>query len=579
MVNPTHLRAYNDLRVAARSGNIEAIQRAIAAGANRYKKTQSPSLSAHSHSQATTATTRKEQAEIDLWRAVSVRQADDSHGIQRIDRAVLQGANIYKRDNDGNTFLLQVMMDGQCDDLNKTIDHLVSHYHLDIHATNHFGHTALMLAAFTGKTSVIRHLIKHYYVAINAQDKTNDTALHWAAYQHQEEAGLCLIELGANVTMTNDRGETPSKTNEKHGDSRLFNQLLACETQGLAHPAESSSSGPAATPTTSQYPSSATEPTEPWMMAVQGDDTVTLQQLMQSNNFHIRMKNSLGNTALHEASAFGHTKMIYFLMGHRAAIDAQNHLGQTPLHLAAIHGHFEAIHALVIQEANILAVDQAGLNVIELIKARPDYYHNDTWQSLVQYLEAISGYTASSTTSTPASSIPSSSTDIPSPHASTLFGHHASEVCTSSSSYSTAPLDANRLTGMKQHQPISSAPAVSLFSRSTSVPPSVASPSTTASVAQPSLSLVKTDEEYPAHLCCPIRADGELMDDPVINSEGHTYDRKNIEAWYIKSDRDPNTNLVVKDKTLTPNIAIRQAIALYRETHPEKASAVLKTIS
>ena len=62
----------------------------------------------------------------------------------------------------------------------------------------------------------------------------------------------------------------------------------------------------------------------------------------------------------------------------------------------------------------------------------------------------------------------------------------------------------------------------------------------------------------PPQFICPIL--GDVMEDPVIAMDGHTYERAAIATWYARSDRSPMTNLPIP-ATLIPNIAIRQQIA------------------
>ena len=52
------------------------------------------------------------------------------------------------------------------------------------------------------------------------------------------------------------------------------------------------------------------------------------------------------------------------------------------------------------------------------------------------------------------------------------------------------------------------------------------------------------------------------MKDPVLTSDGHTYERKQIERWLktSKSKRSPMTNKKLTSKRLIPNIALRTLI-------------------
>jgi len=52
----------------------------------------------------------------------------------------------------------------------------------------------------------------------------------------------------------------------------------------------------------------------------------------------------------------------------------------------------------------------------------------------------------------------------------------------------------------------------------------------------------------------------EIMKDPVICSDGHTYERNAIERWLITNNNSPMTGLPIDRHTLTPNIALRNLI-------------------
>jgi hypothetical protein len=58
-----------------------------------------------------------------------------------------------------------------------------------------------------------------------------------------------------------------------------------------------------------------------------------------------------------------------------------------------------------------------------------------------------------------------------------------------------------------------------------------------------------------------------LMEDPVVASDGHTYDRKDIQNWFKTHDISPHTNEPFEDKVLRPNIAIRKLVIAWREKH------------
>lgn len=66
-------------------------------------------------------------------------------------------------------------------------------------------------------------------------------------------------------------------------------------------------------------------------------------------------------------------------------------------------------------------------------------------------------------------------------------------------------------------------------------------------------------------LTCPITQ--SRMEDPVVASDGHTYSRAAIEEWILtckkskQPARSPCTNLPLKTKVLTPNLALASLLS------------------
>uniref|UniRef100_A0A8B9X485 WD repeat, SAM and U-box domain-containing protein 1 n=1 Tax=Bos mutus grunniens TaxID=30521 RepID=A0A8B9X485_BOSMU len=79
---------------------------------------------------------------------------------------------------------------------------------------------------------------------------------------------------------------------------------------------------------------------------------------------------------------------------------------------------------------------------------------------------------------------------------------------------------------------------------------------------------VKTlSSEIPDEFICPITR--ELMKDPVIASDGYSYEKEAMENWISKKKRtSPMTNLVLSSVILTPNRTLKMAIDRWlSETH------------
>lgn len=62
---------------------------------------------------------------------------------------------------------------------------------------------------------------------------------------------------------------------------------------------------------------------------------------------------------------------------------------------------------------------------------------------------------------------------------------------------------------------------------------------------------------------CPITR--SIFYNPVITSDGHTYERYAIEEWFKYNNTSPNTNKKLDNLVLIPNIVLRQSIIEYKE--------------
>ena len=65
---------------------------------------------------------------------------------------------------------------------------------------------------------------------------------------------------------------------------------------------------------------------------------------------------------------------------------------------------------------------------------------------------------------------------------------------------------------------------------------------------------------------CPITQ--ELMVDPVFATDGQSYERAAIEQWLAEHDTSPATGAALGSRDVTPNIALRKAIAAWRTQQP-----------
>jgi len=73
--------------------------------------------------------------------------------------------------------------------------------------------------------------------------------------------------------------------------------------------------------------------------------------------------------------------------------------------------------------------------------------------------------------------------------------------------------------------------------------------------------------EPPDAFICPISF--ELMVDPVMCSDGHTYERDAIEDWLSSHNTSPKTNEELQTSALFPNHNLRAAIEEWQNEHIE----------
>jgi len=70
-------------------------------------------------------------------------------------------------------------------------------------------------------------------------------------------------------------------------------------------------------------------------------------------------------------------------------------------------------------------------------------------------------------------------------------------------------------------------------------------------------------DDYPEDFICPITQD--LMGDPVIAEDGHTYERKNITEWLAKNGTSPITRQQMSTHIIIPNRNLKSQIDQFLE--------------
>ncbi len=71
--------------------------------------------------------------------------------------------------------------------------------------------------------------------------------------------------------------------------------------------------------------------------------------------------------------------------------------------------------------------------------------------------------------------------------------------------------------------------------------------------------------DIPDDYRCPITY--QIMEDPVVALDGHSYERKAIEEWFNRCTRSPMTNQVLVATTVMPNHTLKKLISTFVETY------------
>lgn len=142
---------------------------------------------------------------------------------------VKNGADINLKSGSGSSPLIFAAYNNQL----SMVKYLVKQKANVSEESNSYGFTALMSAANADCRSVVKYLLKNKEVIadINHQSKKGNTALILAAYKGNEDIMKLLIEAGADVNITNEKGEDALAVVKKLS-KRLINVLEKAGAEG-----------------------------------------------------------------------------------------------------------------------------------------------------------------------------------------------------------------------------------------------------------------------------------------------------------------------------------------------------------
>ena len=311
--NPEADRA---LRLAARKGDIEAVKKSIADGADVNAKSESGTTPLQRAAQYG----EKEVVELLISKGADLSAKEDIFGKTPLHYAaeeghketlkllIDKGADVHAGDKDGDSPLAWAVYSNHMD-----IVKLLIAAGADVNVKNNkYGWTPLYSATGGGHKKITELLIDKG-ADVNAKDDTGMTPLHyeamsWAAYHGHKEIVELLIAKGADVDAKGDDGRTPLDWAVDLGYTELADLLRK-------HAGKTSE-----------------ELFALFKAAAKGNIEAVKQHL--DGGADVNAKDGGGWTPLHFAAWFGHTEVAELLIAKGADVNAKDHTGRTPLNEA-----------------------------------------------------------------------------------------------------------------------------------------------------------------------------------------------------------------------------------------------------
>jgi ankyrin repeat protein len=318
LVNEVNTLGVSPLHIAAATGNIALIKILFEAGGDIHA--------------------------LDKALCTPLFWAIHNHQISSTQWLIAQGAAVNHKDNQGNSSLHIAASNGQLNLVNALI-----HSRANIHAINCDGDTPLHIAILNANTYVY------------TTDNNGDFLLHMTVGKSQIDIIYALLRAGGNVQAMNLKGETPLDKVPLSSEVQVIKMLINFPNSDLINHREVSWLNYAQI---SSQASSKTNNLDVLAFGLRGmnneenhqftklhiaaakSDIAVIISALNYRATNINITDSLGNTPLHIAAAYGQLEIINILVAVKAKLGLQNNAGYSPLELAAMNGQVKAIQAL-----------------------------------------------------------------------------------------------------------------------------------------------------------------------------------------------------------------------------------------
>ena len=209
-----------------------------------------------------------------------------------------------------------------------------------VRVTDNEGDTCLILAANFGHTETVRYLVALPEVDVNHRGSGGDTALYIASHKVFADVVELLIDAGADIEVTDDKGRSPLHTACLNGNIAVVKMLVKAGAEVRATDNEGSTC---------------------LHIASYYGRTETLRYIAGLPGVDVNHADENGMTALHwEGKKKGHPAVVQALVDAGADLEAKNSLGRSPLLVACESRKIAIVKLLVKAGAEVRTTDSVG---------------------------------------------------------------------------------------------------------------------------------------------------------------------------------------------------------------------------
>lgn len=247
--------------------------------------------------------------------------------------------SINESDSHGNTPLFYANNE-------KTLTFLLDR-NADLRKRNNKGEDVLAIATHNNNLPLIAALTQKHKIDINARDNKGQTSLMRATIEQNHETMTTLINLGANIRITDNARETVLHKIARNGDQKAAKIVLDYEKSLLTDLNKDGNS--------------------PLFTAIQNGN-ITFAEFLIDAGSRTDTVNNNGNTVIHELIKKNNSWLLTKLLKKADCniINHKNKTGESPLYLAIDNDDIETIKTLIAYKANIYVMDAYGNNIAHI---------------------------------------------------------------------------------------------------------------------------------------------------------------------------------------------------------------------